>query len=140
MKKVFKTMFVLMCGLVMATAFVACGSDDDDKDSVKTFTYEITTDYNFSYEEQLEPGAPEINTYEEMREAVLTHYRKALGVTTNMFSLNGTQVECDKKVYDACKIAEDAAKKAMPEGLIYLTIIVANRTTKKNIYSYTLTQ
>ena len=33
MKKIFKTMFVLMCGFVMASSFVACGSDDDNSNS-----------------------------------------------------------------------------------------------------------
>ena len=38
MKKIFKTMFVLMCGCVMATVLVACGSDSDDGGNNKEFT------------------------------------------------------------------------------------------------------
>ena len=48
MKKIFKTMFVLMCGCVMATALVACGSDsDNDGGNNKEFTIngEWMTDY-----------------------------------------------------------------------------------------------
>ena len=48
MKKILKTMFVLMCGCVMATALVSCGSDGDDGGNNKQFTIngEWMSDYN----------------------------------------------------------------------------------------------
>ena len=56
MKKVFKTLFVLMCGLVMTTSFLSCGSDDKDDNTNQPPTPEfkgIGAIYTISVTEQM---------------------------------------------------------------------------------------
>ena len=41
MKNWIKSMFIVLCGMMIATTFLACGSDDDDNNNEKNGTEEI---------------------------------------------------------------------------------------------------
>lgn len=119
----------LICMTMTSVALTACGSDDDD--NTKTYNYEIFLELkSISWESPIEEDN---DVPAEWKNSILNAYKSALGVSSNTFSLNGTQTECDKKVQDACKKAE--ATVATIKGGSG-TVTVKNNTANKTVYTY----
>lgn len=138
-KKFFLAAFAAMCALTAATLFTSCSSDDDN--AVKDYNYSIQFELiSFSMSTDLDldsdTGTSLSPAFQVWRESILTVYRTALGVNSDNFTLNGTQSDCDARVLEACKAAEQAAK-LITGGTA--TVTVYNETAKKNVYSYTIT-
>ena len=90
---IFRKLFVLMCGCMMATVlFTACEKKDNDK-----FSYAIIVEPG-----GLLTGANAIN----WRNIVMSVYQTELGTDSEKFTKNGSQEECDHEVLEACKRAE----------------------------------
>jgi hypothetical protein len=92
MQKIFKKLFVLMCGCIMATfVLTACEKEKDE------FTYTII----------VEPGGILTGANAVYwRNSVMNIYQTALGTDSEKFTKHGSQEECDREVLDACKRAE----------------------------------
>lgn len=134
MKKLMMAAVALICMAMTCVVLTSCGSDDSE--DVKTYTYTIGfTMSTFAYETSIE----EYNTeaYKEKQieweSSILNAYKTSLGVSSDTFTLTGTQTECDKKVVDACKKAE-ATVATIKRGTG--TFKVINQTTNKTVYSY----
>ena len=92
MKKVFKTMLVLLCGLVVTMGFVACGGDDEP-------TYSTSYHYRVHFDSYL--SQCDIDEYHEIQEA----FNQAVG------DVGGENVN---KVYNT---PQDEAMKANCEAV-----------------------
>lgn len=135
-KKFFLVALTVLCAMTMTSVFTACGSDDD-KDDVKTFSYAITFDFHsFASSTEYDPTNPNASAdggFSDWMNSILNSYRSALGTSTDQFTKTGTQGECDKQVYEACKKAEETVKDIRGGSA---TVAVTNTTTGKQVYSY----
>lgn len=113
---VFKSilMFAFMC---MTLTFASC-NDEEEITSVK---------YTMGFNACSFTNPSEISFIEST-------YQKALSVSSNQFTLNGSVSECDAKVKAACSNAEEIIKSKSIKGSFLF--VVTNNTTMKEIYSY----
>lgn len=63
-------------------------------------------------------------------------YKKALGVSDNQFSLEGKISECNQKVIQSCREAEEKLKSDTLKGSY--TFVVTNANSSETIYTKTL--
>lgn len=125
MKKFMLSLAAVLCCAV--TVFTACS--EDDKNEPKEYTYNISLSivgYTWTNDNM---------NYSEWYAAVMGAYMTAIGVTTETFTLQGTQAECDQKVLEACQEAE---KKVATLGGGTAIITVKNVTTRKTVYTYNI--
>ena len=136
MKKKLMTLAAVLCCAMTMTVFTACGSDDND---VRTYSYTITFDNYYYYShESLDFDNPSSDIgFSTWMNSILGAYKNSLGISSDTFTLNGTQSECDAKVYEACKKAEETVKNIKGGSA---TVAVTNTTAGKKVYSYTVQQ
>lgn len=96
-KKNLFEMALFGCLVVVALAFAACSSDDDEK--VSTYSYKI----GFS---ALSETSSSSDTEGLTSSNIAKAYRDGIGVEKSTFTLTGTQSECDAKVVAGCVVAE----------------------------------
>ena len=134
MKKYFMTLAAVLCCAMIVTAFTSCNKDEND---VRTYSYTITFDnYFYSSHESLDfDNPPSDGGFSSWMNSILGAYKNSLGVSSDTFTLNGTQSECDAKVYEACKKAEETVKNIKGGSA---TVAVTNTTAGKKVYSYTV--
>ncbi len=131
MKKLLMAAVALFCMTMTCVVLTACGSDDED--TAKTYNYTLNFEVKyFSWESTLEEDNSE-SALKEWKNSILNAYKSALGVSSETFSLNGTQSECDKKVQTACKKAE-ATVATIKGGTGIVT--VKNNTANNTVYTY----
>ena len=129
MKKLMMAAVALICMTMTSVALTACGGDDSN-DSPRTHSYALTFEMSsYSYIGDIDATETAIT----WANSILSAYESALGVSSETFTLNGTQSECDKKVQDACKKAE--ATVATIKGGSG-TVTVRNITANKTVYTY----
>lgn len=128
------TLAAVLCCLVVLTVFNSCNKDEDD---VRTYSYTITYDIHYySSHETLDFDNPSSDIgLSTWMNSILGAYKKSLGFSSDSFTLNGTQSECDAKVYEACKKAEETVKNIKGGSA---TVAVTNTTAGKKVYSYTV--
>lgn len=118
MKKSFIFKSMLMIALMCMPFMMASCSDDDDE--VTTVTYSM--------------GFNSMSTSDTSEMYVIeSAYQKALGVSSNNFTMSGSISECDNKVKSACKSAESTLKSQSIKGSYQF--VVTNYTSQKEVYS-----
>lgn len=129
-KRFFLAALTVMCAMSLPLVFTSCSSDDDD--DVKTFAYAIGIEVQqVTWTEEL--GGNSEDYVSVWYKTVSGAYQTALGATGDYFSRTGKEAECDKKVSEDCKKAEETVKNLKGGSGI---VTVRNTTTGKTVYSY----
>ncbi len=126
MKKIMMMFAAVLCCVVTMTVFTACGSDD----KVRDYSYTIGFDNLFYHSEG------DFNLSDWIKD-VTTAYENALGVTSDTFTFHGTESECNDRVSECCKKAEDTVNRIKGGSA---TVVVTNNTTGKTVYKYYVKQ
>lgn len=126
MKKIIMTLAAVLCCGLATTVFTSCGSDDE----VRDYSYTIGFDNLYYYSEG------DFN-FSDWKNDVLTAYENALGVTSGTFTFHGTESECNDRVSECCKKAEDTVNSIKGGSA---TVVVTNNTTGKTVYTYYVKQ
>ena len=133
MKKIIMTLAAVLCCALTTTVFTSCGSDDDD---VKEYTYSIGFDNMYYSDSKFSNDLNSFSMTEDLENwinSITDAYKSALGVTESVFKLKGKEGECDAKVFEACKKAEETVKNIKGGSA---TVVVTNSTTCKKVYTY----
>ena len=122
MKKFMMTLAAVLCCALTTVVFTSCGSDDDVRDYTYSirfsgFYYNAEGDFNFS----------------DWTHEVAAAYENALGVTSGTFTFHGTESECNERVSECCKKAEETVDNIKGASA---TVSVTNDTTGKTVYTY----
>ena len=125
MKKFMMTLAAILCCALTITVFTSCGSDDDVRDYTYSirfsgFYYNAEGDFKFS----------------DWMHEVAAAYENALGVTSDKFTFHGTESECNERVSECCKKAEETVQNIPGGGTA--TVVITNNTTGKIVYTYSI--
>ena len=119
---------VLCCALTI-TVFTSCGSDDEE---VRDYTYSFGfSSIHYSY------VSTSSNPSSDWSLEITSAYRQALGVTSDTFTFHGTESECNERVSECCKKAEETVDNIKGASS---TVSVTNDTTGKTVYTYYVKQ
>lgn len=97
--KTFRMIGLAIMAIILSFGLSACSNDDD---------VETTVEYSMSFSKSTGSSA-----YSEMG-IIESAYKKALGVSSSRFTLNGTISSCNSKVKEGC----DQAVKSL-EGRVF---------------------
>lgn len=131
MKKYLMMFAAVLCCALTTTVLTSCGSDDEE---VRDYTYSIGfTSFSYSSSSSFLSTDGSHSSSIDWPEEIMNAYEQALGVTKETFTFHGTESECNERVSDCCKKAEDKVKD-IKGGTA--TIVVTNNTTGKTVYTY----
>ena len=129
MKKIVLAAVALICMTMSSIVLSACGNDKDSN----VHSYTIYVEFKSAHWEEPYDGSESGFKPSTWMNSILDAYKNALGVSSESFTLNGTQSECDTKVQEACKKAETTV--ATIKGGSG-TVTVRNTTVNKIVYTY----
>lgn len=102
-----KSFFVLFTLCLSLSLFSSCVEDEKLTDLTREYYIGFS---NLGYASGTEAEISEVPALSEMREVIET-YKKAIGVSSNPFTLEGDDLEAnDRKVAEACKAANEQFK------------------------------
>lgn len=128
-----KKILTLVAALAVAAGFLFT-SCKKDTNTVKEFSYAINVDVQ-DVSWSSDPDGDTNKGFQEWLNNVLSPIRTAFGTNGDVFTLKGTEAECDAKVQTACKLLEPAL--ALIKGGD-ATVTVTNKTSGKTVWSYRL--